>query len=143
MRQVTTAAMTVAIFALFAVGAQAQQQASALDGTYAGAMRLTTTTSQTGNAQQPCVETRPVNMTVESGRLTMVYTDWAGNTIHYRGAVAADGKVNAQHLNGDGSHSMMSGSIAGAAFTGSMERDHQMCQYRLSLTRSATTAATH
>jgi hypothetical protein len=124
------------VFIGFIVDASAQQR-STLDGAYTGSMTLIETTSQSGNTQQACVATRPVNMSIQNGIVTISYTDWAGNTIHYRGSVDAVGKLTAQHLNGDGSHSMLSGQIDGSAFTGQMEREKQMCPYRLNLSRRA------
>jgi hypothetical protein len=135
-RLCTTYALVAAILMTITDGAHAQQPATH-DGAYTGSMTLMETTSQAGNTEQACVAQRPVNMTIQNGGVTIYYIDWGGNTIHYRGAVDAAGGLNATHLNGDGSRSLLSGRIDGSDFTGQMEREKQMCPYRLSMSRRA------
>jgi len=109
------------------------QQPDLHDGVYAGSMVQEATPQSPEQSPPACVYLRAVSMKVERGNVTVWYADWGGNTIHYRGKVDAAGNVQAWHTNGDGSKSILTGQFSGGAFIGQMERDRQLCPYKLTL----------
>lgn len=113
------------------------QQPASHDGTYAGAMEQAAQNLPNSESVPACVYLRAVNMQVTQGSVVVWYKDWGGNTIHYKGRIDAAGNVQAWHTNGDGTRSVLTGQFGGAGFTGQMERDRQLCPYKLTLTPTA------
>jgi len=120
------------VVTMLAPGGNAQQPSR--DGFYAGSMAQAATPLPNAVSPPACVYLRSVKMKVDHGGVTFWYTDWEGNTIHYRGKVDGAGNVLAWHTNGDGSKSALTGQFGDAGFTGHMERDQQLCPYDLTLT---------
>jgi len=119
----------MAFLAGAAAAANAQQPSAGYDGSYAGSMRLSAEPMSPDASYPACVESRPVSMQVAHGGVTVSYLDWGRNMIHYRGRVDAAGGVQAWHTNGDGTRSILTGSIQQAIFTGDLDRDQRRCPY--------------
>ena len=111
------------------------------DATYAGSMTLQANGWESknggGGTIPDCVTSRPVNMTIKGGVITLWYSNWTGDTIHYHGKVEPiTGEVNAWHTNGDGSRSeMFFGRIGRNGFIGEIRRgdSFQMCDYKMAM----------
>ena len=112
-----------------AIAANAQQPSLGYDGSYAGSMMLMAVPMSNDASYPACVDNRPVGMQIANGIVTVSYADWGRNTIHYRGKVDAAGGVQAWHTNGDGTHSILTGRIQQATFTGDLDRDQHRCPY--------------
>jgi hypothetical protein len=119
----------MALLAGAATAAKAQQSSFGFDGSYAGSMMAEANPRNYNESNPPCVDNRPVSMQIAHGVVTLSYADWGRNTIHYRGRVDAVGSVQAWHTNGDGSRSILTGSIQQATFTGDLDRDQHQCPY--------------
>jgi hypothetical protein len=119
----------MALFAGAAVAANAQPSAFGYDGTYAGSMKLTAEPTPNGEEYPACTDNRPVSMQIAHGVVTVSYADWGRNIIHYRGRIDPAGNVQAWHTNGDGSRSILTGSVQQAIFTGDLDRDQHRCPY--------------
>ena len=132
MRTLTASVAFAAVIAA-TLPAGAQTAFHQFDGTFSGQMKEQPTTSQLGNVQQACVAGRPASMTISDGVVTLSYADWGQNAIHYRGTVDSYGIVQAWHVNGDGSRSILTGQLTNAGFVGYMDRDKQACQYEVTL----------
>ncbi len=122
-------------------------QPAGYDGVYAGSMTLQANgweSKNGGGGRIPdCVTSRPVNMTIKGGIVTIWYSNWTGDTIHYHGKVEPTGEVNAWHTNGDGSRSeMFFGRIGQNGFIGEIRRgdSSQMCDYKMAM-RTGSVAA--
>ena len=116
-----------------AATAAAQPASTGHDGSYAGSMTLRPLPMPPDQSYPACVETRPVSMEIAQGVVTVSYADWQNNTIHYRGQVDGVGNVQAWHTNGDGSHSILTGRVDGATFTGDLDRDVGRCPYSVTM----------
>ena len=122
-------------------GASSAANAQGYDGSYAGSMMLMPLPMSDDASYPACVDTRPVSMRIANGIVTVSYADWGRNTIHYRGKVDAAGGIQAWHTNGDGSHSLLTGRIQQATFTGDLDRDNRNCPYSLVMSVGATSGA--
>jgi hypothetical protein len=119
----------IALLAGAAISANAQQSSLGYDGAYAGSMVLSADPLPNGESYPACVNSRPVSMQIAHGVVTVSYVDWGRNTIHYRGKVGAAGDIQAWHTNGNGTRSILTGSIQQATFTGDLDRDQHRCPY--------------
>jgi hypothetical protein len=104
-------------------------KAQGYDGSYGGSMMLSADPLPNGEAYAACVQSRPVSMQIAHGVVTVAYADWGQNIVHYRGRVSPNGSVQAWHTNGDGSHSILTGQVQQAMFTGDLDRDQHRCPY--------------
>jgi hypothetical protein len=121
------------VLGLQAPAGKAQQPPASRDGTYTGSMTQAAQNLPNAESVPACVYLRAVNMKVAGGLVTVWYTDWQGNIIHYRGKLDGAGNVLAWHTNGDGTKSVLTGQFGAGGFTGHMERDRQLCPYDLAL----------
>jgi hypothetical protein len=107
------------------------------DGAYAGWM------TEQANGQfrdnRGCVSRRPVSMKVEGGNVTIWYTNWEGQTMHYRGKLDPTGKIDAWHTNGDGSRRLIAGQIGDTGFTGHVMAG-DLCSYDVTMRTAEATA---
>ena len=115
-----------------AIAANAQQSSFAHNGSYTGSMAQMATGGDYGR-NHPCVAHRPVNLTIEGDKVTFLYVNWGGYTIHYRGKVDPTGGINAWHTNDDGSRSILTGGIGSTGFAGYMARDEGRCNYKVTI----------
>src|SRR5580658_1554863 len=99
--------LSAAFLAGFAIAASAAPFDH--DGTYVGSMTLMPTIFDQSQTDQPCVENRPVNLTITRGIATIAYADWGRNVIHFRGKLDPTGNIQLWHTNGNGSHSLLIG----------------------------------
>ena len=120
-------------FATIAIAAAADPPAATFDGAYSGDMTLGPAGLSRDYTNPPCVESRTASMTVKGGWVYISYADYKRHVLHYRGRIDAAGKVSAYHKNGDGSSSVLSGSVSGNQFTGDMRRGR--CDYNVTLTK--------
>jgi hypothetical protein len=119
------------------LGPTAPRSSSGHDGSYAGWMTLLASGQFRSNPA--CVSRAPVSMKIERDNVTISYTNWQGQTIHYHGKLDPTGKIDARHTNGDGSGSLLAGQIGDSGFTGHlMARD--LCSYDLTLRTSGASA---
>ena len=120
------------------LGPAPRQSSSGHDGSYAGWM------TELANGQfrdnRGCVSRTPVSMKIERDNVTISYTNWQGQTVHYHGKLDPTGKIEAWHPNGDGSGSLLTGQIGDTGFTGHMmARD--LCSYDLTMRTTGAPAA--
>jgi hypothetical protein len=119
------------------LGPTARPSSSGHDGSYAGWMTLLASGQFRSNPA--CVSRAPVSMKIERDNVTISYTNWQGQAIHYHGKLDPTSKIDAWHTNSDGSGSLLAGQIGDAGFTGHlMARD--LCSYDLTLRTSGATA---
>jgi hypothetical protein len=109
------------------------QQPGPRDGSYIGIMTEMPTPDRADNEPPACVYQRPVGMTIDKGVVTVSYSDYGGNLIHFRGSVTPGGAVQAWHTNGDGTRSILTGRFASNGFVAYMARDNQLCPYVLNM----------
>lgn len=113
-----------------------QELSAGHDVSYAGWMteevRSDVDGSENANA---CVYRRPVRMRIERDSVTIWYVNWGGNTIHYHGKVGTAGRIEAWHMNGDRTRSVLTGQITNNGFAGYMLRGigNERCAYGLTM----------
>jgi hypothetical protein len=129
----TSIVLSAVLSAGTAIAANAQQSSFVHDGSYAGSMVQMPTGGDFGR-NHSCVVHRPMNLAIEGDKVTFSYINWGGNTVHFRGKVDLTGGVNAWHINGDGSRSILTGKIEDNGFAGYMARDEGRCNYKVSIT---------
>ena len=105
------------------------------DGLYKGKMTQTasrqTTEALTGGGCNPDL---PMSMRIKRGDVRIWYQNFVGHTLHYRGKITTAGRINAWHTNGDGSRSILAGTVSDGEARLNLNRGR--CHYIATLTRA-------